>query len=315
MRWTPTVVSLACLAAVGWWAAHQDAPRLPSTTGAAGALVAALGVYALVTVMRAERWHALLHQSDISLGRADSYGLTTVGYMGNNVMPARAGELLRMWLVATRTGAGKRQVFGTLIAERMLDALAVIVLFTTVAFTDIAGVDLELRHVALLAGAAILAAALGLGLLRLLSGTPRAARLLAFARPLWTASLQLRSLRGVALLAFSVAIWAAEAAVYWAVAPAVDVELGFAGAVYVTAFTNLFGLIPAGPGYVGTFDSAVVMAMKATGARGAGVVSYLLLLRFVLFVPITVVGLVVLFARYGGLARYREARLAQATAA
>jgi hypothetical protein len=104
-------------------------------------------------------------------------------------------------------------------------------------------------------------------------------------------------------------IWTLEASVYLAVARAVGLKMGPLGAAYVVAFTNLFAMVPAAPGYLGTFDAAVVFAAKSIGSPGYLVVTYLLLLRFVLFVPITVVGLVVLIARYGGWARYRAARL------
>jgi hypothetical protein len=57
------------------------------------------------------------------------------------------------------------------------------------------------------------------------------------------------------------------------------------------ALTNLVALVPAAPGYVGTFDAAVLLAVNllAAGARGAGL-AYVVLVRFVLFVPITLVG-------------------------
>ena len=72
------------------------------------------------------------------------------------------------------------------------------------------------------------------------------------------------------------------------------------------ALTNLFAMIPAAPGYVGTFDAAVVYGVHAIGGSKTAALSYLLLLRFILFVPITVVGLIVLVTRYGGFARVRD---------
>jgi hypothetical protein len=57
---------------------------------------------------------------------------------------------------------------------------------------------------------------------------------------------------------------------------------------------------------VGTFDAAVVFGLKALGVTGGVAVSYALLVRFVLFVPITAVGLGLLVARYGGLRQLRR---------
>ena len=81
----------------------------------------------------------------------------------------------------------------------------------------------------------------------------------------------------------------------------------------VVALANLFSLIPAAPGYVGTFDAAVVFAVKAVSGHAVSAVSYLLLLRFVLFIPVSLAGLALLWVRYGGWSRLRAAR-AQAAA-
>jgi uncharacterized membrane protein YbhN (UPF0104 family) len=65
-------------------------------------------------------------------------------------------------------------------------------------------------------------------------------------------------------------------------------------------------MIPAAPGYVGTFDAAVVYGVHAIGGSKQAALSYLILLRFILFVPITVVGFIMLVTRYGGFARVRD---------
>jgi uncharacterized membrane protein YbhN (UPF0104 family) len=108
-------------------------------------------------------------------------------------------------------------------------------------------------------------------------------------------------------------IWALEASVYLAVAHAVDLGISAMGALYLVALTNLFAMLPAAPGYVGTFDAAVIFGVKAIGGTSSAAVSYLLLLRFLLFVPITAVGLVMLLARYGGWSALRSATRVQQT--
>jgi uncharacterized membrane protein YbhN (UPF0104 family) len=135
------------------------------------------------------------------------------------------------------------------------------------------------------------------------------ARIHEFVRPLAGAPRALLSRHGVALLAFSFVIWACEATVYLSVARAVELHISGMGALYLVALTNLFAMLPAAPGYVGTFDAAVIFGVKAIGGTGSAAVGYLLMLRFVLFLPITVFGLGVLLLRYGGWSRLRTARL------
>jgi hypothetical protein len=79
--------------------------------------------------------------------------------------------------------------------------------------------------------------------------------------------------------------------------------------LYLVALASVFALIPSGPAYAGTQDSAVVIGIKAIGGSGSLALSYLLILRFVLVVPITVAGFIALAARYGGISKLRRARL------
>ena len=102
------VISVVCLAAVVWWALQQDPPQLPHTPREIGALVLAIALYGVNTLVRSERWHRLLVDDGAAPARADSYSLTTVGYAVNNVLPARAGDAARVVLMAPRAETTKR---------------------------------------------------------------------------------------------------------------------------------------------------------------------------------------------------------------
>ena len=128
-----------------------------------------------------------------------------------------------------------------------------------------------------------------------LSALRRLRRFRDWVRPVTASTRSLVSVRGAALLALSVALWLVEASVYLVVGSAVGIHLGVTGALYVMALTNLSALVPAGPGYVGTFDAAVLLALRSLGQPALG---YLLVLRFVLFVPITIAGLAVFLGRH-----------------
>jgi uncharacterized membrane protein YbhN (UPF0104 family) len=302
-------ISLVALAGVVWWGAHQDAPPIPSTADALVWMAAAAAFYACATLLRGERWHRILERSDSSVRRSDSYGLTTVGYMGNNVLPARAGEMLRVVILSRRSGLGKRALLGTVVAERMLDAAALGLIFVAVVFGILRETTLPSDRPLVMAGIGLVLAAAGGCVFLLLRRRGLLERARAFLRPLAGAPRALLSRHGAGLLALSFAVWALEAAVYLGVARAVGLDISAMGALYLVALTNLFAMLPAAPGYVGTFDAAVIFGVKAIGGAGSAAVSYLLMLRFVLFVPITVVGLVVLLVRYGGWSRLRTARL------
>ena len=60
--------------------------------------------------MRAERWQRLLVDEGAQPHRADTYALTVVGYAGNNILPARAGDAIRVVLMAPRAQTSNRTV-------------------------------------------------------------------------------------------------------------------------------------------------------------------------------------------------------------
>ena len=78
--------------------------ELPSSRAELAALLGAIALYALATVVRAERWQRLLVDEGGDAPRGDTYALTCIGYMGNNVLPARAGDAIRVVLMAPRAG-------------------------------------------------------------------------------------------------------------------------------------------------------------------------------------------------------------------
>ncbi len=294
------------LAGVAWWASTQRAPSLPGTATGGLELLAALGIYVLATLARAERWHYILRAEAIPVSRADAYALVPVGYMGNNALPARAGEILRVYLLARRTGGSKRTILGSVLVERILDALALGLLLLVLAYS----LSAKLPHsTPVLAGAGALVLLLALGASIVARRAHLRERAAAVLVPMLRPARQLLSARGAGLFVFSLAIWVLEAAVYVLVGRSVGIPLGLHAGLSIVAFTNLCALVPAAPGYIGTYDAAVIFALRAVVSVGKGsATSYLLLLRFVLFVPITIVGLVLLFARYGGLRGLRAAR-------
>ncbi len=306
--------SLIALAAVVWWASHQDAPEIPTSGTAIGWMAGAAGLYAVATLVRGERWHRILHLIGVDADRADCYSLTTVGYMGNNVLPARAGEALRVVLLDAKAKAGKRTLLGTIVAERLLDVIVLGVIIVATAYGVLSERDvLPTDRPLLIAAAAAVVIAIGVGVVTVLRRRGALGRLRDFARPLAGAPRALVSRTGAVLLLGTLGLWALEGGVYLAVARAVELDISVTGALYLVALTNFVAALPAAPGSIGTFDAAVIFGAKALGGAGGLVVSYALLLRFVLYVPITVVGLAVMFLRYGGWARLRSATRLQAS--
>jgi glycosyltransferase 2 family protein len=297
----PALVSAIALVAVAWWASRQQLPELPAASVALPRLAAALLLYALATVLRGERWLRLLRYAGARLSRADAYAVTTVGYMGNNALPARAGDLLKSVLSSRQAGTATADGFGTLVAERVLDAVALVLVFAVLVTTLHLPLGVEGWMLAAVAGGLAVAAAAAAFLGRDTGAGRRvrelATRLLAPTRRLWSAT-------GAGLLALSVALWLIEGSVYAVLGSVAGLHLSLLDGLYIMALANLVALVPAAPGYLGTFDAAVLLGVRlVAGGTHAAALAYAVVVRFVLFVPITLVGLVALVVRYGGLRR------------
>jgi hypothetical protein len=302
--WLGLAVSAVSLAGVVWWALHQEPPHFPDTATEWLDLVLAVALYAFATVVRGERWHRLLLDEGARPHRADSQSLNVVGYMGNNVLPARAGDAFRVVLMAPRAECSARTVVGTLVAERILDVTVIVAIFVIVGYAVLGNVGSgSVELIALVTAVLVAAAFIAYRLVR------RNERLHAFVAPFASATLGLRKAHhGLLLLAMTGLVWATEAGVWISVGGAAGFPMNFVEGLYLVALASIFSMIPSGPGYAGTQDTAVAVGIKALGGSGSVAVSYIVLLRFVIVVPITLLGFVLLAVRYGGLARLRAAR-------
>ena len=297
------VVSALAVSGVVWWAVQQEPPEFPDTTSEWAALAGAVALYAVATLVRGERWLVLLRAEGARPSRADAHGLNVVGYAGNNLLPARAGDAGRVFLMAPRAATSKKAVLGTLLAERLLDIAVILTLFVVVGYGllgELGAGDVE--WIALASVGVIAAAAIAVVLVR------RNERLHALLAPILSSTLQLRGRHGLALLAGTVLIWALEAGVWMSVGAAAGFPMNPIEGCYIVALASVFALIPSGPGYAGTQDAAAITGILALGGTHSQAVTYLILVRFVIVVPITLVGLALMAWRYGGLRRLRAAR-------
>lgn len=306
-------VSAVLVAAIVWWASRQQAPSLPTDGGDLAELGLAVALYFAACLVRGERWQILLVENGARPRRIDTYALIAVGYLGNNVLPARAGDALRVVLVAPRAHTDARTVIGTLVAERLADVLVLATLFLVLAYTLASGAGADVFGDRLGVALGVLAVVLAvLGLVALvLHRTGRLRGVLAFLRPMAAATMNLRGRHGAEVLVLSVVVWAIEGVVWWLVGEASGLDVSIVEAAYLLALASMLSLIPSGPGYAGTMDAAILLGAKALDRTNAAGLSYLILLRFVLMVPICTVGLVVGIARYGGLRRLRTAAASQ----
>src|SRR4029453_12898938 len=104
----------------GVWAETRRAEPLP--------LILAIGVTLLTYALRALRWQSLLAPIGPTHFNT-AFKTTVIGFAANFLLPARAGEVIRPYLLARREGLPPTSCFATIILERLLDLVTVLLLF------------------------------------------------------------------------------------------------------------------------------------------------------------------------------------------
>lgn len=266
-------------------------------------LVPGVAVYFLAVVARTWRWHYMLgHIKRIPLGRL--FPVVVIGYMGNNVYPARAGEVLRSYVLRRTEGISLSASLTTVVLERLFDGLVMLLfVLATLPFAP-----LPSMYRAVVVGFSLI---FGLALLVFLGIAARPEhlnrlygwitnRLLPTAVRPYVHSLfdgfieglqSLRSPRDVVLIfVSSTLIWLTETAKYWFVMQAFPFDVPFSVLMLMTAVVNLFTTIPSTPGHIGTFDAPGIAILTQFGVDQAIAAGYTLVLHVALWLPITVLG-------------------------
>ncbi len=273
-------------------------------------LIPGVGVYFIAVWVRAWRWHYLLGPIK-KIPTKTMFPIATIGYMGNNIYPARAGEVLRAVILKRREGVPVSASLATIIVERIFDGV-VMLGFVFVNLPELAkltgssGFVGNIQQVAVI-GTGVFLSALTVFLLAAMFPQVTARVGLWFIERLLpkrlhekTIGLMHKFLDGLAslrspfhvLMVFftSVIIWLLETGKYWFVMHAFPFEVSFFALMLMNGIVNLATTIPSAPGYIGTFDAPGIAVLGAYGVNQAAAAGYTLVLHVALWLPITLLG-------------------------
>jgi glycosyltransferase 2 family protein len=279
------------------WAALRQA-RL-------GLIAAAIVVTIQTYLIRAWRWQVLLRP----IGRArfrTAFRTTVIGFTASFLLPARVGEVLRPYLLARHDQLNAASAFATIVVERLLDMVTVLLMFGLAILLLGTAVGAEIRAAGLAAG---LGSVVRTAVLIVLAGHPerlaqfveRMARwlparlatvLVGFSRTFVHGLGVLRSPRYLLLaFAWSIPLWLSIGLGVWLTTLAFGLTLPFVGALFVVGYLAVGVLAPT-PGGAGGFHYMYKLAMTGTfGAPDSAAIVAAIVLHAVSFVPITAIGL------------------------
>jgi uncharacterized protein (TIRG00374 family) len=278
---------------------------------------------ALITMvsyfLRALRWRILLNAgAGAPLPVSTVFRANMAGYLGNNVLPARAGEVIRSLIVSSQSGLSRAYVLTTALTERLMDAIA-LVLWRSVTLAQVDSKPAWMEGVArtmtvLAEGGALTLTVLphAEGLVqRIIRRLPGPAALKEkLGRMAEQILLAIRAFHNVGRFAgfmlLTVVIWTADACTVMVAARGLSLHIPFSGAALLLTAMGLSSALPSTPGYVGIYQFVTVTVLAPFGIARDEALAYSLVTQALGYVVIAVLGTPGL---YGSLAQMRTARV------
>jgi len=272
-------------------------------------LLPAVAVYFVAVFLRTYRWHYLLrHMKSVPVKRL--FPVVTIGYMGNNVYPFRAGEVIRAYVLKRKENVSGSASLATIVVERIFDGLTML----TFVFAIIPFVPAAQRFRTTLAVTSLLFFGTLTAFFLIASSPQRTERIYGWFVN-WLVPARFRdTVRGILdkflvglqvlrrgrdlLLVFgvSIALWLVEAGKYWFVMhgfrqAGVAIDVPFHALVFTAALVNLATSIPLPTiGYIGPFEVVGKESLMLFGVGEEVALGFMLALHAALWFPITMLG-------------------------
>ncbi len=272
-------------------------------------MLPAIGVLFIALTIRCIRWSILMRPvANISPPRLFSYQI--IGYMANNLLPARAGEIVRAVVLGQRENVSRVATLGTIGVERLFDGTMLV--FLLLVSSLFVGFGDERLQLIALASTILFVIALTTFYVLTLSET-RAKRLMH-----WLAGFLPRKLEAQAthiadslvlglrsvhdwrtmlmVLGLSMAAWTVEAAAYAVIGLGFGLGVSFAHYCMLLAAANLAIIIPTFFGGTGPFEWAAKLVLMSAGVPAGLAAAYSIIAHAVIFIPTTILGLIILWS-------------------
>jgi glycosyltransferase 2 family protein len=282
-----------------------------------------IGCLAAAYAVRIWRWQRMLRIFSPRVRYAQAAGPFVASFAINNLVPLRAGDVARVFAFEAEIGVAPSRVAATLVMERLLDLLALLV-FLMIGLSQLTIVAPTVRDVAISAMGAGVVVLLAVMLMprriysllvwmyrdRGFGGLPLVRVALRFGMRLMIALRRLSTPSHLGFLSLlSLVSWALEGGVFYAVA-AQDLARP-ADASLALATSTLMTLVPGTPGHVGTFDFGARLGYSSLGMDPASATAAALMAHALVWLPITLAGGVWLALR--GLSGRRTATVSRSS--
>ncbi len=264
--------------------------------------------------LRSLRWGYLMEPLKV-IGTLSLFSATTIGFMANNILPARIGEVVRAYAVGRREDVSISASFATIVVERVFDTVTVFIfMFLALILVDfppeMATFERTLHGIA---GILFILLAVFLALLTLLKNNGElfrrvgekllspisvtaAERLGPFIDSFASGLVSLRRGRHLyPVMLHSMAIWFLSALPIHLILVSFGYALPFSVSLFILVVLAVAVALPSAPGYIGTFHYACTVGLGLFDIGREDALSVAIVLHALNFFPVTIVGLVFLW--------------------
>jgi glycosyltransferase 2 family protein len=266
-------------------------------------LPAAILMSIITNILRTYRWKFIISPIK-KISTSSLFSGVAIGYMANNLLPARLGEFIRAYIMGKKEDISKSSTLATILVERIFDGLAL--LFFLVIIALLFSLPLWIKEAGIGAAAffILLSAFLILLMIKKTTGIRLAKKIVnIFSARLAekVGDLLNNFLSGLVIVnhkrnifgafIFSIIVWLSEASTYYMISLSFNMSLPLYVALLTVVIVNIGILIPSAPGYIGAFEFFCISALAIFAVEKSIALSFAIVLHAVLFIPITVIGI------------------------
>lgn len=270
------------------------------------AVIGLMVIYLSGFVIRALRWRLMLGGA-VELPVKTWLNSIIVGYAGNNVIPARGGELLRMEHFSRVSGVNRTMSLSSVLTEKILDGLSLLFVLLVVVWYypgDLLSIQ-WFSTLFYLANLIFIGALVFIVGLKVLGNKPVdwaiakggvVGKIGNISKDILVSlDFVKMNLKGVTIVLLGIFVWIIEGGMFVYAFSLLTPDISYIFLGYFALVVVNFGiLVPSSPGYVGVFQAMTVLACSVLGITQEAALSASLLIHACQFIPITIWGLLIL---------------------
>ena len=250
-------------------------------------IISSILLLIIIIFLRSLRWK-LLFTKQLKIN--DLYQSQLIGYMGNNIFPLRLGELLKALFLEKKSKISKYEIIGTVVLERVLDLVGLIILFLVLVNFSIVELvpsnSIKVIYFLLIFASLSIILSFNLNKIKNFKFKNSSFQII---NDIISGFSTINKSNFLLSIFYTILIWVSYIIVVYLVQKSMYLNLSFIQCILLLFLSSLVLMIPSMPGNIGTFEGSVVYTLLLFGIKDD--FGFAFILHAVSFIPYTILGL------------------------